>query len=55
MQESNKGTQVEVQIPDINKSFTTTLSFISQSIGTNTSGFTAEAKVPAGISLGQTR
>ena len=47
----SKGTPVEVQIPDINKSFNSTISFISQSIGTGSRGFAAEAKVPAGISL----
>ncbi len=46
-----KGTAVEVQIPDINKNFSTTISFMSQSIGTDSRGFTAEAKVPAGIAL----
>lgn len=47
----SKGSPVEVQIPDINKSFSTKLSFISQSVGTNSRGLTAEAKVPAGTSL----
>ena len=46
-----KGTAVEVQIPDVNKSFNTTISFISQSIGSTTRGFAAEAKVPAGMLL----
>lgn len=47
----SKGTAVEIQIPDINKSFNTNISFISQSIGTNSRGFVAEAKVPAGMTL----
>jgi membrane fusion protein, multidrug efflux system len=47
----SKGTPVEIKIPDINKSFSSTISFLSQSIGTNSRGFTAEAKVPAGITL----
>jgi membrane fusion protein (multidrug efflux system) len=47
----SRGTQVEVQVPDINKSFSSTISFISQSIGTISRGFTAETKVPAGIAL----
>ncbi len=47
----SKGTAVEVQVPDVNKSFNTTISFISQSIGTATRGFAAEAKVPAGMFL----
>jgi membrane fusion protein (multidrug efflux system) len=47
----SKGTSAEIQIPDINRSFSTTISFISQTIGSTTRGFTAEAKVPAGIAL----
>ena len=47
----SKGTAVEVRVPDVNKSFNTTISFISQSIGTATRGFAAEAKVPAGMFL----
>lgn len=46
-----KGTAVEVEVPDVNKSFNTTISFISQSIGATTRGFAAEAKVPAGMLL----
>lgn len=45
------GSPVIVDIPDLNKSFTTTISFISQSIGANSRGVTAEAKVPAGMNL----
>ncbi|MDB5198883.1 MAG: efflux transporter periplasmic adaptor subunit [Chitinophagaceae bacterium] len=47
----SKGTSAEIQIPDINRTFSTTISFISQTIGSTTRGFTAEAKVPAGIAL----
>jgi len=47
----SKGTPVEVEIPDINKSFSSAISFLSQSVGTNSRGLTAEAKVPAGMSL----
>ncbi len=47
----SKGTPVNVEIPDMNKSFKTTISFISQSVGTTSRGLTAEAKVPAGMSL----
>ncbi len=47
----SNGTLVEVKIPDMDKSFNSRISFISQSIGTNSRGFTAEAKVPAGIAL----
>lgn len=46
-----KGTAVKVEVPDVNKSFNTTISFISQSIGATTRGFAAEAKVPAGMLL----
>ncbi|MEO6814930.1 MAG: efflux RND transporter periplasmic adaptor subunit [Ginsengibacter sp.] len=47
----SKGTPVIVQIPDINKTFNTTISFISQAIGTTTRGIIAEAKVPPGYNL----
>ncbi len=47
----SKGTAVEVQIPDISKSFSSTISFISQSIGINSRGLTVEAKVPANMAL----
>ncbi len=46
-----KGTAVEIQIPDISKSFSSKISFISQTVGTNSRGLTAEAKVPAGMNL----
>jgi RND family efflux transporter MFP subunit len=46
-----KGTSAIVQIPDVNKTFNTTISFISQAIGTTNRGFTAETKVPAGFNL----
>ncbi|MEO6819261.1 MAG: efflux RND transporter periplasmic adaptor subunit [Ginsengibacter sp.] len=45
------GTPVVVEIPDLNKTFNTTISFISQSVGATTRGVTAEAKVPAGMDL----
>lgn len=47
----SKGIPIIVEIPDLNKSFTSTISFISQSIGTTTRGFTAEVKVPSGYNL----
>ena len=47
----SKGTDVMVEIPDINKSFAGKVSFISQTIGTLNRGFTAEIKVPAGMAL----
>jgi membrane fusion protein, multidrug efflux system len=42
-----KGTPVVVTVPDINKTFTSTISVISQSISAATRGFTAEVKIPA--------
>lgn len=47
----SKGTTALVQIPDVNKSFASTVSFISQSIGTINRGFTGEIKVPAAFAL----
>ena len=47
----SKGTKANVQIPDVNKSFASTISFISQAIGTINRGFTAEIKVPSGYAL----
>ena len=46
-----KGTPVIVEIPDMNKTFNSTISFVSQAIGTTTRGITAETKVPAGMNL----
>jgi membrane fusion protein (multidrug efflux system) len=46
-----RGTPVVVHIPDLNQSFNSTISFISQAIGTLSRGFTAEIKVPSGIKL----
>ena len=36
---------------DINKTFSSNISFISQTVGTNSRGLSAEAKVPAGMNL----
>lgn len=47
----SKGSKVLVQIPDINKTFESEISFLSQSIETTTRGFTAEIKVPKGMRL----
>ena len=47
----SKGTPVNITIPDLNKSFKGTISFISQAIGTVSRGFVAEVKVPAGMNL----
>lgn len=41
-----KGAPVTLEIPDINKTFKSTVSLISQNINTNSRTFTAEAKVP---------
>jgi RND family efflux transporter MFP subunit len=46
-----KGTKVMVKIPDINKTFDSEISFISEAIGTTTRGFIAEIKVPKGMNL----
>ena len=46
-----KGSKVIVSIPDINKSFNSSISFISQAIGDLNRGFTAEIKVPKGLNL----
>ena len=46
-----KGTPAIVQIPDVNKSFNSTITFISQAIGTINRGFATEIKVPAGFAL----
>lgn len=45
------GSPVIVTIPDINQTFNSTISFISQAIGNTTRGFTSEIKVPKGIDL----
>lgn len=42
----SKGTPVIVTIPDMNKTFKSTISLISQAIGTLSRGFIAEAKIP---------
>lgn len=47
----SKGSKVIVQIPDVNKTFDSEISFLSQSIGATTRGFTAEIKVPKGMKL----
>jgi len=46
-----EGTPVVVKIPDVNKSFNSTITFISQSIGDLSRGFTAEIKVPSSLQL----
>ncbi|MDQ2864134.1 MAG: efflux RND transporter periplasmic adaptor subunit [Bacteroidota bacterium] len=47
----SKGSTVEVDMPDIAKSFNGAISFLSQTIGTNSRGFTAEIKVPSNLRL----
>ncbi|HEY5367389.1 MAG TPA: efflux RND transporter periplasmic adaptor subunit [Hanamia sp.] len=47
----SKGTKVVVNFPDVNKSFDSEISFLSQTIGTTTRGFVAQIKVPKGIQL----
>lgn len=40
------GTRVQVVVPDANKTFTSTISLLSQAINSSSRGFTAEAKIP---------
>lgn len=42
-----RGTQVNIVVPDINKTFTSTVSFVGASIDPLTRGFMVEAKLPA--------
>lgn len=46
-----RGTAVQVVIADINRSFASTISVISQSVSNTSRGFTAEAKIPYDASL----
>lgn len=46
-----KGTKVQINIPDLNKTFETSISLVSQSISDITRGFIAEAKIPGGVGL----
>lgn len=46
-----KGTPVIIEIPDIDKSFNSTITLVSQLIDPNSRSFTAEAKIPAASSL----
>jgi membrane fusion protein (multidrug efflux system) len=41
-----KGTPVIITIPDVSSTFNSTISLISQSIGTTSRGFTAESRLP---------
>jgi RND family efflux transporter MFP subunit len=46
-----RGTPVQVVIADINRSFPSTISLISQSVNSTMRGFSAEAKIPYDVSL----
>ena len=46
-----RGTPVQVVIADINRSFPSTISIISQSVSNTSRGFTAEARIPYDASL----
>ncbi|MEP6596749.1 MAG: efflux RND transporter periplasmic adaptor subunit [Ginsengibacter sp.] len=41
-----RGTQVQIEIPDVNKTYVSSISLISQSVSSTSRGFTAEIKVP---------
>jgi RND family efflux transporter MFP subunit len=47
----SKGSNVIVEIPDIDKTFFSEIIFLSRTIGATTRGFTAEIRVPKGINL----
>ncbi|RZM19011.1 MAG: efflux RND transporter periplasmic adaptor subunit, partial [Pedobacter sp.] len=47
----NQSTPVVVQLPDLNKSFNTNVSFIGASIDLNNRGFVVEARLPSDASL----
>ena len=47
----SKGTKVLISIPDINKTYNSTISLISQSISATSRGFIAEARIPNDKSL----
>jgi len=47
----NKGSRVEISIPDIGKNFNSNISFISASINPASRGFATEARLPADASL----
>ena len=46
-----RGTSVQVVVPDINRSYPTTISLISQSVSPTSRGFIAEAKIPYDATL----
>lgn len=47
----NKGSRVEISIPDINKNFSSTISFIAASINPASRGFSTEARLPADAAI----
>lgn len=47
----SKGSKVEIELPDTHQTFEGTISFLSQTIGATTRGFTAEIKVPSNINV----
>ncbi len=47
----HKGTNVVIKLSDVDKTFNSTISFISQSIDPTSRGFIAEAKIPSDASL----
>lgn len=47
----SKGTRLQVSIPDIGKSFTTTIKVTSATINPNTRAYTTEAKIPSDAAL----
>ena len=46
-----KGTHVQIVVPDVAKTFNTSISIISQSVNSTTRGYTAEVKIPYDGSL----
>ena len=46
-----RGTPVQVVVADINRSYPSTISLISQSVSSTSRGFTAEARIPYDVSL----
>lgn len=46
-----KGTPVQVVVPDVNKTYNTAISIISQSVSSTTRGYTAEVKISYDASL----
>lgn len=46
-----KGTPVIISVPDVNKTFKSSISYVGQSIGLTSRGFTIESKIPNDRSL----